>query len=344
MAHPYHVQRYLTPPFCCTTSAGPVERKVRATMSAQTEQAATAIASGVNDFAATLPGGGFPYTPAADFFSRKLLLTSDEVKTMIENVLRKAVANSAATKAKLADFVRDGLSFNMDLLLEYPETTSAQEMDEDAAKTDQITRAVSESIAELPASLKDSFNAEVTATVVEEAKYVAAARTSDMRDIIATINTAAAQTTNFGNAIDTYLGGGRGVASLFAGVVQNAIYSGLDNTTVPGFGIVEGNRTESTQYRIKLRLTYSDVSSEVMDETSRKVYSIVDDAMKADTRRKLLAPDVFEAACGGTVTSSCIFDGATYLGLEAEGFSGAAAVRAWLSGVVLAIVAIMLIA
>lgn len=71
--------------------AGAIERKVKASISAQSDEAAGDIETGVNDFAAPLP---FPYMPDHSTFGHKLLLDA-EIKTMVESLLKNAFDGSA---------------------------------------------------------------------------------------------------------------------------------------------------------------------------------------------------------------------------------------------------------
>lgn len=299
-----------------------------------------------------------PWSPVA---TRRSLLQASAIRTMLTSLLNNAVAGSAATSAKLASFTYDGATgFEIEILLVYPTGTTADAMDADAADTTKVASALEKTIKEDP-TFKGSVDlTSITVEQVIETLFTAAARSFNDRDTLLKIQVAAASVVDFQSGLEAYIGGSVGSTSgSTPGAVVRELVEIMDavgelanNGTAVSFQ--QFNRTKS-EFGITMRLTFPglievdgkevQLTNTTGDEKARAFLFIAQADLGKTARRSLLTKNkVFVDSCtsaGYASVTGCVMDGAEYKGLEADGFSGAAAVRAWVSGIVLSIAAIM---
>lgn len=286
---------------------------MQAKISANSPAAAAAIEGDMNAFKEETP---LPYSYASKS-GRKVSAAAD-AKRMIDTLLQNAVDNSAATSVKLADFSRVAGTndFKIDIILVYPESSTAADMDTDAANTENVSKALKDAI-ENDVTFKDLMDtATISTKQVFEIKFTVPAAAATDRDASLKIETNANQTEPFQSALDAASTDPDdetlNAVSKLIGDIRNISKAVLNATSISFVYSIRDNNTHTILTRMAFP---ANLTGDQIDTYALQFISDVSEAMQEQARRRLLANKAFVDACDGNI-SGCVFEGASYIGFD----------------------------
>lgn len=316
--------------------AGPRQRKLKLGFSAKTEAAVDAIGNAMGNFSLPyVPGGG------------RKLLSNDTATLIVDAALNGALKNSAATKAELIGYSRDGLDFSLDIILSgYPEDYSKAQMDADAIQASEDSSAGLKETVDSNEDLAALLDASTISAEVDTSPRVKAPSTDYINERDIFIQIKPVDSTAFQEEIIPALK--RTNTSYNAIIELESIVASLytaDNSSSPTQiqFVTYSAEVGSDSVKIIVRMTFSGKDDDELNTAGIDFIETIKEAMAEESRRRKLfatkvLDDVGGSAAGGT------FEGA---GASApDSFvqaAGADAIRAITSSLFIAVASFLML-